>query len=179
MSHRPTSLLALTLLLVLAPVGLHAQAHDHQHAPYAGQQDRAIKALSADEVEGLLAGDGMGFALAAELNGIPGPKHVLELARELELTAEQTGAVQVVFDAMQTEAQELGQALVDAERHLDMMFAQRHATRASVLERTTAAAELRGRLRAAHLAAHLETEELLTSEQVTRYAELRGYAPAG
>jgi hypothetical protein len=47
--------------------------------PYAGQQNRTIKALSDEDIVGLLKGDGMGFAKAAELNGYPGPKHVLDL----------------------------------------------------------------------------------------------------
>ena len=34
----------------------------------------------------------MGLALAAELNGYPGPSHVLELADKLELSAEQRAA---------------------------------------------------------------------------------------
>ena len=33
----------------------------------------------------LRAGRGMGLALAAELNGYPGPAHVLELADKLDL----------------------------------------------------------------------------------------------
>ena len=48
--------------------------------PYAGMQARPIKALSEQQVADLAAGRGMGLALAAELNGYPGPSHVLELA---------------------------------------------------------------------------------------------------
>ena len=53
---------------------------------YAGQEMRAIKSLSPQEVADLLAGRGMGLAKAAELNHYPGPRHVLDLARELDLT---------------------------------------------------------------------------------------------
>ena len=45
-------------------------------SPYAGQETREIKALSRDEINGYLSGDGMAFAKAAELNHYPGPKHV-------------------------------------------------------------------------------------------------------
>ena len=121
----------------------------------------------------------MGFALAAELNGLPGPKHVLELEAELELTPEQREAVGEIYAAMQADAAELGAALVEAERHLDMMFAQRHATEERVRERTAEVAEIRGRLRAVHLVAHLATEAALRPDQVTTYARLRGYTPAG
>jgi hypothetical protein len=46
-----------------------------QVSPYAGEQGRAIKALSQKEVSDLLDGAGMGYAKAAELNRYPGPMH--------------------------------------------------------------------------------------------------------
>ena len=42
-------------------------------SPYAGEQSREIKALSADDIAGLQSGQGMGYARAAELNGFAGP----------------------------------------------------------------------------------------------------------
>ena len=175
-----SALLLIPLLAFSAP-GVTAQAHEHDHEAmqYAGLQDRAIKALSPEDIAGLRAGEGMGFALAAELNGLPGPKHVLELASQLDLSAEQVESVRNVFSAMRAEATALGEALIEAERHLDMMFAQRHATEVSVRERTGEVAAIRGNLRATHLNAHLATEALLTPEQVSAYVRLRGYAPAG
>ena len=65
-----------------------------QHAPYAGQQSRAIKAFSAEETEQYLAGAGMSHALAAELNRYPGPMHVLELADRLSLSPQQRAATE-------------------------------------------------------------------------------------
>ena len=53
---------------------------------YSGQQSREIKSLSSQEVQGYLAGQGMGFSKAAELNHYPGPKHVLELQTKLNLS---------------------------------------------------------------------------------------------
>ena len=71
------------LWMVAAAVPLQADA---QQSPYAGLEDRPIKALSDEERNAYLNGAGMSLALAAELNGLPGPKHVLELAEELSLT---------------------------------------------------------------------------------------------
>ncbi|MBW5435799.1 hypothetical protein FXB41_13685 [Bradyrhizobium canariense] len=51
--------------------------------PYAGLEHRPIKALSHQQIEDLRAGRGMGLALAAELNGYPGPSHVLEFGDRL------------------------------------------------------------------------------------------------
>ena len=78
--------------LLLASASVFAQT------PYAGMQTRAIKALSEQQVSDLNAGHGMGLALAAELNGYPGPSHVLELADKLELSSDQRARVQSLFD---------------------------------------------------------------------------------
>ena len=72
----------LALILAATPVAADTA---HQHSPYAGQEARDIKALSLEEIADLAAGRGMGLALAAELNGYPGPRHVLDLAPELGL----------------------------------------------------------------------------------------------
>src|SRR3954469_25358405 len=75
-----------------------------QHQPYAGLDARPIKALSEQQIADLRTGRGMGLALAAELNGFPGPLHVLELADQLALSAEQRAKVQDLFAAMKQEA---------------------------------------------------------------------------
>lgn len=62
------------LVLAASPVPTLAQ---HQHAlavsPYAGFEKRAVKSLSDQQIADLKAERGMGYALAAELNGYPGP----------------------------------------------------------------------------------------------------------
>jgi len=52
----------------------------------------------------------MGVARAAELNGYPGPRHVLDAARDgrLHLSPAQGQAVQRLFDDTAREAQRLG-----------------------------------------------------------------------
>ena len=77
---RTTVCLAAAMMLAAAP----SLAQVPQ--PYAGLQNRPLKALSDEQLADLKAGRGMGLALAGELNGYPGPKHVLELAKELNLT---------------------------------------------------------------------------------------------
>ena len=72
----------------------------HAQTPYAGMQTRPIKALSEQQISDLDTGRGMGLALAAELNGYPGPSHVLELADKLELSAEQRATMRALFDSM-------------------------------------------------------------------------------
>jgi Spy/CpxP family protein refolding chaperone len=144
-------------------------------APYAGQQSRAIKALSDEDIAALRAGNGMGLAKAAELNGYPGPAHVLALADRLQLTAAQRQEVAAIHARMSTGARPLGEAVIAHEQALDQLFAKGVATPDSLGAETAAIGELEGRLRAVHLAAHLSTRALLSPEQIALYQQLRGY----
>ena len=144
-------------------------------SPYAGQQNRAIKALSAEDIRDLAEGRGMGLAKAAELNGYPGPLHVLELAAPLQLTTEQRAATEAVYQRMLGEAKRLGGAILAAESDLDRRFQHRHIDPASLRAATASVAALTGELRAVHLAAHLEQNALLTPTQITEYQRQRGY----
>lgn len=148
-------------------------------SPYAGEEGREIKALSAEDIEAYLTGQGMGFAKAAELNGYAGPKHVLELAGELELTAEQRTRTQALFASMQTKAVALGRQLVDEERKLDRLFAGAGITQESLQQSVARIGALQADVRAAHLEAHLEQARILTPEQRAHYQRLRGYHSPG
>ena len=149
-------------------------------SPYAGQDARNIKALSDEDITSLLKGEGIGMAKAAELNGYPGPAHVLALAAQLKLSKVQRRDVQTIFDRMRTRAVALGTEIVKRERTLDQYFLRREATIPDVAAVTAKIASLQGQLRSVHLAAHIETRPLLNPEQLARYRELRGYdvAPA-
>jgi Spy/CpxP family protein refolding chaperone len=155
--------------LLLMPVSASAQA------PYAGMQTRPVKAISEQQMADLKAGRGMGLALAAELNGYPGPSHVLELADKLELSADQRTNVQRLFDQMRAEAVPLGSKLIEQEAELDQQFAGDTVTPESLKASTAAVALTQGALRETHLKYHLSTAAILTQNQMQRYAELRGY----
>jgi Spy/CpxP family protein refolding chaperone len=155
-----------------------ATAYAQEKPPYAGYEQRPIKALSAQQIADLKAGRGMGFALAAELNGFPGPLHVLELADKMDLTAEQRQAVQRLYMAMKAETVPIGERLILQEAELDRLFATRTVDPASLGAATRVIGETQATLRNAHLAYHLSTASILTVEQMRRYAELRGYAGA-
>jgi Spy/CpxP family protein refolding chaperone len=148
-------------------------------SPYAGEESREIKALSAEDVEAYLTGQGMGFAKAAELNGYAGPKHVLELASELGLTTEQRTRTQALFASMQTKAVALGRQLVDEERKLDRLFAGARITQESLQQSVSRIGALQADVRATHLEAHLEQAKILTPEQRAHYLRLRGYHSHG
>lgn len=147
--------------------------------PYAGQQTREIKALSQVEIEGYLDGKGMGQAKAAELNAYPGPKHVLDLADALELTAEQRRRTRAIFERMHEEAVRLGERIVERERDLDRAFADGDVDKQRLESTLAELGKLKGRLRYTHLAAHLDQRTLLTEGQIEAYQELRGYGGQG
>jgi Spy/CpxP family protein refolding chaperone len=166
------SMLAAAMALLFVPQIAWPQAHQ----PYSGLEARPIKALSDQQIADLKAGKGMSLALAAELNGYPGPLHVLELAEPLGLMPEQRDRMARLFEAMKAEAVILGEKLIAAEASLDRQFAAKTITETSLADGVQSIASAQAALRVAHLKYHLATVEVLTPDQVTRYAELRGYA---
>ncbi len=173
---------ALTALLIGPATAQHLQQHHghgqhkpHTPAPYAGFQQREVKALSEQQIADLRQGRGMGLALAAELNGYPGPMHVLELKDELQLTAEQLRQFQDLFNNMRHEAIRTGELLIAREIELDRAFADGMISEELLNVVTTNIGQTQARLRAIHLRYHLTSAELLSEQQRRRYAELRGY----
>ena len=164
-----------SLLLLTGTVAASAQHQGQHHMPYAGQQQRDVKALSGQQIDDLRAGGGMGLALAAELNGYPGPLHVLELADQLELSGDQRQQVQRLFDSMKAEATSVGASLIEQETALDRAFSTNHISEPALAQLTSQIGETQGRLRAVHLKYHLTTRALLSPAQRERYAGLRGY----
>ena len=163
---------AISILALATPA---AAQHQHAQPPYSGLQQREIKALSEQQMADLRAGRGMGFALAGELNGYPGPMHVLEFADQLQLSDPQRQRVQQLIDAMKAEAVLAGEKLIRQESALDQAFAAQKISPASLQSLTARIGETTGQLRAVHLKYHLETAKLLTAQQRQHYAELRGY----
>jgi Spy/CpxP family protein refolding chaperone len=168
--------LILAMLVVACVVpGAGAQDHAPTPSPYAGFGQRSIKSLSAEQIADLRAGRGMGLALAAELNGYPGPVHVIELADRLDLSDQQRAKVQDLFAAMKAEAIPLGENLIAQEAELDGMFVHGTITSASLSAATETIGATQAALRRTHLKYHLSTIEILTPAQARRYGELRGY----
>lgn len=161
------------LIIVLSVTA--AGRADESHQPYAGFETREVSSLSADDIAELQRGAGWGLALPAELNGYPGPAHVLELHDELSLTPEQAATIQNIYDAMQQEAVIIGNRLIKSERALDQAFQSKDITAAHLRELIDHAETARADLRFVHLSRHLQMVDLLRTSQIERYAVLRGY----
>lgn len=155
----------------------HGRAAIAQTAtPYAGEQTRSIKALSAQEAQDWLEGKGMGLAKAAELNGYPGPMHVLELQDQLKLTSAQRQATEALMAQHKNDVRKLGAELVAAEQALDQAFSSKQIDAAAVERHTARIGALQAQIRASHLNTHLQQTRLLQGEQIAAYNALRGYS---
>lgn len=168
------------LTVVAGSLGGCATTSSTPHSgTYAGQQARAIKSLSDGEIASLLEGNGMGYAKAAELNGYPGPMHVLEHAKELALSADQEAATRNLMVTHKAQVRGLGKELVQSERDLDQLFATRSIDIAALERQLGVIATRQAAVRASHLSTHLAQTALMTRAQVEKYNELRGYQAGG
>ena len=165
--------------IVLALVPLFAAASGQtagtKPSPYAGQETRTVKSLSPEDIAELRRGGGWGLAKAAELNGLPGPLHLLELKDEIPLTPEQVEAVAGIYEGMREAAIAEGERFVAAEQALEEAFRANAVTVESLQTMLVEIGRSRTQLRFIHLSAHLGTPELLTEAQRARYGALRGY----
>ncbi|HIG52240.1 hypothetical protein CXT76_01895 [Candidatus Parvarchaeota archaeon] len=179
----------LTIILILIAVGILViysfqssnikESSENTISPYVGQETRGIKSLSQQDVEGLLIGTGTpfgGMAKLAELNGYPGPRHVLDLADELELTNSQENQIELVYNEMNSEAIILGGEIISTEQELDNSFDGDSITSDYLEDKIDESAKIYGELRNVHLQAHLKMIDILTYEQVQKYNKLRGYS---
>ncbi|WP_026186524.1 hypothetical protein [Ensifer sp. BR816] len=165
----------LALLAVLLPLSAAADGEHVHHSPYAGQELREIKSLSAEDVAELERGGGWGLAKAAELNGVPGPSHILEMKRHIGLSADQEASTQRIFQTMREDAVLEGKRLIAAEMALEIGFRDGPIDQHGLRARLRKIEAIRANLRYVHLAAHLRMMRILKEEQVKRYNELRGY----
>lgn len=149
-----------------------------QTSPYAGQELRDIKSLSDNDIQSLQNGTGEAFggmAKLAELNGYPGPRHVLDKASELQLTDGQRIEIERIYQNMSNNAKSIGAAIIDAERDMDRAFDNKTITQENLKLMLDKSADLYAQLRFVHLSAHLDTIQVLTIEQVQMYNTMRGY----
>lgn len=150
------------------------------HSQYAGEETRGIKSLSKLDIEGLQTGAGTalgGLAKLAELNGYPGPRHVLDAidAGEFEATPQQKKTIQQLYDEMRPQAIDIGLRLVEVERELNDAFVQKSISEASLQNKLEESARIYAELRFVHLKYHIAMMTVLTPDQIANYNELRGY----
>lgn len=154
--------------------GPSAAQHPH-HSKYAGQETRQIKSLSPEDVVELKRGGGWGLAKAAELNGVPGPIHLLELKDKIGLTVDQVREITKLYEEMKGQAITAGKTYLALEKQLDKKFRGRSIEATELKQLLKKIAEARSALRFVHLSTHLKARPIVTPQQVVLYNKLRGY----
>lgn len=162
--------------------------HDHSEnsnqneyeSPYVGQEERDIKALPPEDIEALKKGSGTpfgGMSKPAELNGVPGSKHLLDMikAGKLEVTKKQKKKIKSVYQRMKKNAIDKGKQLIAVEKEIDNGFKNRTIDQSELKQKITKSADLYGELRYIHLKTHLEMLDVLDESQIKKYNKFRGY----
>lgn len=149
---------------------------DKPKSEYQGPEIREIKSLSKRDIKALQRGTGWSLAKAAELNGMPGPAHVLELKGPLNLTEKQIDQVRRIWQQMQDAAKKQGLVYIAAEQEIEDFFKRGPQDPERLNDLLQNSAISLAELRKVHLIAHLKTRPLLTKHQIIRYSELRGYS---
>ena len=164
------------LTLLVAVGGIAAQHEQNMKHPVAASptpQAMAQHHAFLEEERGAIErGEGFGMALAADKNGYPGPKHVLEMKKELKLTPAQEAAMDKLMVEMKTKALAKGKDVLLAEKRLEELFAQ-GKSEDELREETYRVASLRAELRWVHLATHLAAKKILTAKQIAAYQQIR------
>lgn len=168
----------MAVVLSAMPLSALSQDDGHKHGgtPYAGFETREIKSLSNQDIAELRRGGGWGLALPAELNGLPGPAHLLELQEELALSNDQVAEITALFEEMRTEAIAAGEKFIAAEAAVSAAFEDTEVSEDELAILLAKAAEAQAALRMVHLSRHLATPALLSDDQIRRYSVLRGYS---
>lgn len=170
------TLYAAFCLAFFTPLASASEGHGNHASPYTGLKDQPIKSLSSEDIAELRRGGGWGLAKAAELNGVPGPLHLLDMKNEISLTPDQVEAITGVFASMRTSAIVEGEKLIALESELEQGFQNRTITVEALKQLLGEIAQVRSALRYVHLSAHLETPGILEPEQIENYNRLRGYS---
>jgi len=163
-------------ILFLSLVAQAAEKIHIQASKYAGEEKRSIKSLSLGDIAELRKGGGWGLAKAAELNGVPGPAHLLELKDKILLTDTQILAIEKIYQTMKAQALQQGERLIALELELELLFRSGSVTQDMLRASLNKIANARMELRFTHLAAHLETPDILSKDQMKKYNEIRGYS---
>ena len=151
-----------------------AQQHGGHGPQGAGQGQKAAALSCAEQFEAVVReGYAFGMAFAADRNGYPGPRHILELKTELRLTADQEAKVAALMHAMLSDSRPKGARLLEAEGRLERLYADGVADEANVRAAVAEVERARSELRLAHLLIHLRARDLLTREQREAYHKIQ------
>jgi len=166
------------ILMAIAPASRQAIAQEVATTTLSAYDaiDSEIKGIDPTTIDAYRKGEGAGLALPAELNGYPGPRHVLDLADKLSLTTMQRAQIQALYNAMKPQAIALGTQLLGKEAALEKGFHDGTLDEQTLQASLSEIGTIQTQLQFVHLRTHLATVKILTPQQVMLYNQLRGYA---
>ena len=115
----------------------------------------------------------MGPVREAKLNHFPGPKHLLELASEVELHNAQAISIEEILLKMKSKSVAEGSGIVEPDCHLADRFASGQPSVAEARRIARYLGVMRDTLEGIHLLAHIESARELTGDLNEGYDRLR------
>lgn len=86
--------------------------------------------------------------------------------------------IDLIYQNMSNRAKSTGAAIIAIEQDTDTGFANKKITEENLKLMLDNSVNLYGQLRFVHLSAHLDTVQMLTTEQIQMYNTMRGYDSA-
>ena len=157
------------LILILICTAVNAQTSADSTV-----KQSPLKTLSNEQYNALLKGDDIyGMSLAAELNHYPLPDKVIKLKKEINLSLVQVTKISVIAKELHRKKLEMGLIIINNEKTIDSLFRTNKFDNGSLIFFANRYGLYQGELRNAILQACLATRNLLSLQQVNKYAALK------
>ena len=165
---------AIAALAVTLAVGIGLGAIGRHHAMPTAEADGNAAVTAAPIVVPMNGEDVFG----AERNLFPAPHTAIFMANDLGLSETQRRQLHELQLALDSQVATIGRRIQAEEARLDRAFMENVIDSGRIDGLTARIGALQAQLRAARLRSHLATRDLLSPEQLLRYAELRGFEAA-
>jgi hypothetical protein len=165
---------AIAALAATLAVGIGLGAIGRHHAMPTAEADGHTNIAAASIVVPMNGEDVSG----AERNLFPAPQTAIFMANDLGLDGAQRRRLHELQLALDSQVALIGRRIQAEEARLDRAFMENVIDSGRIDGLTARIGALQAQLRAALLRAHLATRDLLSPEQLLRYAELRGFEAA-
>ncbi len=161
--------LPVLILLILICTAVNAQM-----SPDSTIKQSPLKTLSNEQYNALLKGDDIyGMALAAELNHYPLPDKVIKLKKEINLTPVQVTKISAIAKELHRKKLKHSSIIINNEKTTISFFRTNKFDNGSLIFYANRYGLYEGELRNAILQACLAARNLLSLQQVNKYAALQ------
>jgi Spy/CpxP family protein refolding chaperone len=132
-----------------------------------------IKTMSYSQYKAYIDGaDQFNLAVVAEINNYPNAQKVIDLKKELDLSADQLAQVTAINSELHRKMKEMGDNVIHNERALDELFRTKKINDGNLIFYTNRYGLYQGEMRNAVLQAAVKVEDILTPSQLKKYQQL-------